>query len=74
MDKLKEITIEYNKNGKTCEEIALEYRNYPELIYLLPTLKEEFFQTKEGEKVILQPGNTCCASRSWSAHVERNQR
>ena len=49
MDKLKEITIEYNKNGKTCEEIALEYRNYPELIYLLPTLKEEFFQTKEGE-------------------------
>jgi hypothetical protein len=47
MNKLSEITLEYNKNGKTCEEIALEYRNYPELIYLLPTLKKDFFKEEQ---------------------------
>ena len=47
MNKLNEITLEYNKNGKTCEEIALEYRNYPELIYLLPTLKKDFFKEEQ---------------------------
>jgi hypothetical protein len=42
MEKLKNITDELNKNGKSCQNIAYEYVNNPELVYLLPTLKEKY--------------------------------
>ena len=45
MDLLKKITEELNETGKTCEDIAHEYDKNPELVYLLPTIKE----TYEGE-------------------------
>jgi hypothetical protein len=41
MAKLKEITDELNKKGKSCEDIAFEYHNSPELVYLLPTLQDK---------------------------------
>ena len=44
MAKLKEITDELNKNGKSCEDISYEYHDSPELIYLLPTLKDNVNQ------------------------------
>jgi hypothetical protein len=38
MDTLKRITTELNDKGKTCDNIAYEYVNNPELAYLLPTI------------------------------------
>ena len=43
MQLLKEITQEYNKYGKTDEDIASEYdKTYPELVYLIPELTTEY--------------------------------
>ena len=42
MKLLQTITEEYNQNGKTCEDIALEYYRNPELVYLLPTITAKF--------------------------------
>jgi hypothetical protein len=42
MKKLKDITEELNKQNKSCQDIAYEYKNNPELVYLLPTLKEKY--------------------------------
>ena len=39
---LKSITKELNANGKSCQDIAHEYDKNPELVYLLPTLKEKY--------------------------------
>lgn len=47
MTKLKYITEELNKQNKSCQDIAYEYKNYPELVYLLPTLKEKYGGDKE---------------------------
>jgi len=47
MTKLKYITTELNKQNKSCQDIAYEYKNYPELVYLLPTLKEKYGGDKE---------------------------
>jgi hypothetical protein len=38
MATLKKITTELNDKGKTCQDIAYEYINNPELAYLLPTI------------------------------------
>ena len=49
MKKLKSITEELNVQGKTCQDIAGEYVNNPELAYLLPTLKDKYKdKNKEG--------------------------
>jgi hypothetical protein len=47
MKKLKVITDELNKQNKSCQDIAYEYKNYPELVYLLPTLKEKYVGDQE---------------------------
>ena len=47
MTKLKVITEELNKQNKSCQDIAYEYKNYPELVYLLPTLKENYVGDQE---------------------------
>ena len=53
MAKLKEITKELNKNGKSDEDIAFEYHDSPELVYLLPTLSENPNQELKDENQIL---------------------
>lgn len=51
MNLLKEITEREIEKGKTVEDIAYEYDSNPELVYLLPTLKEGNYKiTEEGEE------------------------
>ena len=58
MTKLKYITTELNKQNKSCQDIAYEYKNYPELVYLLPTLKEKYGGDKElmSENYVMSEG------------------
>jgi hypothetical protein len=55
MLKLKTITDMLIYNGKTEEDISTEYTRYPELKYLLPTLKAEWdgyeIEEEDGEKI-----------------------
>ena len=55
MLKLKTITDKLIYNGKTAEDISAEYTRYPELKYLLPTLKAEWdgyeIEEEDGEKI-----------------------